>query len=27
MHPGEKLDPDAKMDWDFLELRTLLVGQ
>ncbi|MEE9248637.1 MAG: LLM class flavin-dependent oxidoreductase, partial [Dehalococcoidia bacterium] len=26
MNPGEKLKPDAKMDWDFLEPRTLLVG-
>ncbi len=24
--PGEELDPDVKLDWDFLEPRTLLVG-
>jgi alkanesulfonate monooxygenase SsuD/methylene tetrahydromethanopterin reductase-like flavin-dependent oxidoreductase (luciferase family) len=26
MNPGEKPDPDAKLSWDFLEPRTLLVG-
>ena len=25
-NPGETLDPDVKLDWDFLEPRTLLVG-
>ena len=25
-NPGEELDPDTKLDWDFLEPRTLLVG-
>jgi alkanesulfonate monooxygenase SsuD/methylene tetrahydromethanopterin reductase-like flavin-dependent oxidoreductase (luciferase family) len=25
-NPGEELRPDAKLDWDFLEPRTLLVG-
>ena len=25
-NPGEVLDPDSKLDWDFLEPRTLLVG-
>ncbi len=25
-NPGEVLDPDVKLDWDFLEPRTLLVG-
>ena len=25
-NPGEDLDPDVKLDWDFLEPRTLLVG-
>ena len=25
-NPGEDLDPDTKLDWDFLEPRTLLVG-
>ena len=25
-NPGEILDPDVKLDWDFLEPRTLLVG-
>ncbi len=25
-NPGEELDPEAKLDWDFLEPRTLLVG-
>ncbi len=25
-NPGEELDPDVKLDWDFLEPRTLLVG-
>ena len=25
-NPGEELAPDAKLDWDFLEPRTLLVG-
>ena len=25
-NPGEELDPDGKLDWDFLEPRTLLVG-
>ena len=25
-NPGEELDPAAKLDWDFLEPRTLLVG-
>ena len=25
-NPGEALDPDVKLDWDFLEPRTLLVG-
>ena len=25
-NPGEELDPSAKLDWDFLEPRTLLVG-
>ena len=24
--PGEELDPDIRLDWDFLEPRTLLVG-
>ena len=25
-NPGEELDPEVKLDWDFLEPRTLLVG-
>jgi alkanesulfonate monooxygenase SsuD/methylene tetrahydromethanopterin reductase-like flavin-dependent oxidoreductase (luciferase family) len=25
-NPGEELDPSVKLDWDFLEPRTLLVG-
>ena len=25
-NPGEELDPETKLDWDFLEPRTLLVG-
>ena len=25
-NPGEVLDPDVNLDWDFLEPRTLLVG-
>jgi alkanesulfonate monooxygenase SsuD/methylene tetrahydromethanopterin reductase-like flavin-dependent oxidoreductase (luciferase family) len=25
-NPGEELDPGVKLDWDFLEPRTLLVG-
>jgi alkanesulfonate monooxygenase SsuD/methylene tetrahydromethanopterin reductase-like flavin-dependent oxidoreductase (luciferase family) len=25
-NPGEELDPDVKLDWEFLEPRTLLVG-
>ena len=25
-HPGEVLDPSVRLDWDFLEPRTLLVG-
>ncbi len=25
-NPGEELEPDTKLDWDFLEPRTLLVG-
>ena len=25
-NPDEELDPDVKLDWDFLEPRTLLVG-
>ena len=25
-NPGEELDPDTKLDWEFLEPRTLLVG-
>lgn len=25
-NPGEDLDPDVKLDWDFLQPRTLLVG-
>ena len=25
-NPGEELDPNGKLDWDFLEPRTLLVG-
>ena len=25
-NPGEELAPDVKLDWDFLEPRTLLVG-
>ena len=25
-HPGEELDPSVRLDWDFLEPRTLLVG-
>ena len=25
-NPGEDLDPEVKLDWDFLEPRTLLVG-
>ena len=25
-NPGEVLDPDVNLDWDFLESRTLLVG-
>ena len=25
-NPGETLDPEVKLDWDFLESRTLLVG-
>ena len=25
-NPGEELDPEMKLDWDFLEPRTLLVG-
>ena len=25
-NPGEELDPNVKLDWDFLEPRTLLVG-
>ena len=25
-NPGEELDPHTKLDWDFLEPRTLLVG-
>ena len=25
-NPGEILDPDVKLDWNFLEPRTLLVG-
>ena len=25
-NPGEELDPDVNLDWDFLEPRTLLVG-
>ena len=25
-NPGEELEPDGKLDWDFLEPRTLLVG-
>lgn len=25
-NPGEELNPDTKLDWDFLEPRTLLVG-
>ena len=25
-NPGENLDPEVKLDWDFLEPRTLLVG-
>ena len=25
-NPGEVLDPGVKLDWDFLEPRTLLVG-
>jgi alkanesulfonate monooxygenase SsuD/methylene tetrahydromethanopterin reductase-like flavin-dependent oxidoreductase (luciferase family) len=25
-NPGEDLDPSVKLDWDFLEPRTLLVG-
>ena len=26
LNPGEKVGPDAKLDWDFLEARSLLVG-
>ena len=25
-NPGEELDPSVRLDWDFLEPRTLLVG-